>query len=339
MTGDQNSLTSEINSELERLTELYDFSVRATTSLLAESENRVYLVEDESRDNNYVIRINSGRLQYHTADQIKSEMMWLRALHNNTDIKVPEVLAARDGSWVQDIFISRLDKPLHAVVYSFLDGSEPSEDDLIIGFERLGEISAQMHSYSKRWVPPKGFRRPSWTADVIFNDKLNWGRWQNGIDVDGMVLALLSKTEDVVRRRLEEIPTGTEHYGLIHADLRLANLLVDEESTAIIDFDDCGFGWFLFDLATALSFLEEREDVQCLIKSWLVGYRKVTQIPMGSDLIIPTLIMLRRIQLIGWIGYQQKHLEFARQIGHKFTLDSFNLAKEYLNRFGKKFHE
>ena len=121
---------------------------------------------------------------------------------------------------------------------------------------------------------------------------------------------------------------------MFRGQIRLANLLVDEESTAIIDFDDCGFGWFLFDLATALSFLEEREDVQCLIKSWLIGYRKVAQIPMGSDLIIPTLIMLRRIQLIGWVGYQQNHLEFARQIGHKFTLDSFGLAKEYLDRFG-----
>ena len=333
MAEDQHNSAAEISSEVERLTGLYDFSDLATTSLLAESENKVYLVEDENRTKNYVVRVNSGRLRYHTTDQVKSEMMWLRALHNNTDINVPEVLPARDGSWVQDICVSGLDKPLHAVVYSFLDGDEPSEDDLITGFERLGEISAQMHSFSKRWVPPDDFRRPSWTADAIFNDDLNWGRWQNGVDVDGMVLALMSKTEDVVRRRLEEIPTGIDHYGLIHADLRLANLLVDEESTAIIDFDDCGFGWFLFDLATALSFLEEREDVQYLIKSWLVGYSKVAQIPMGSDLIIPTLIMLRRIQLIGWIGYQQRHLEFARQIGHKFTLDSFRLAKEYLDRF------
>ena len=334
MANDQHNSSSEISSEVERLTRLYDFSELTKTSLLAESENKVFLVEDESCIKNYVVRVNSGRLKYHTTDQVKSEMMWLRALHKDTDINVPEVLPARDGSWVQDIFVSGLGKPLHAVVYSFLDGHEPSEDDLVAGFERLGEISAQMHSFSKGWTPPNDFQRPSWTADAIFNDDLNWGRWQNGVDVDGMVLALVSETEEVVRRRLGEFPTGIEHYGLIHADLRLANLLVDEESTAIIDFDDCGFGWFLFDLATALSFLEEREDVQDLIKSWLVGYRKVAQIPEGSDLIIPTLIMLRRIQLIGWLGYQQKYLEFARQIGHKFTSDSLGLARNYLNRFG-----
>ena len=83
--------------------------------------------------------------------------MWLRALHNNTDITVPEVLPARDGSWVQDIYVSGLDKPLHAVVYSFLDGNEPSEDDLITGFERLGEISAQMHSFLRDGFHPMIF--------------------------------------------------------------------------------------------------------------------------------------------------------------------------------------
>ena len=140
MANDQHNSSSEISSEVERLTRLYDFSELIKTSLLAESENKVFLVEDESCIKNYVVRVNSGRLKYHTTDQVKSEMMWLRALHKDTDINVPEVLPARDGSWVQDIFVSGLDKPLHAVVYSFLDGREPSEDDLIVGFERLGEI-------------------------------------------------------------------------------------------------------------------------------------------------------------------------------------------------------
>ena len=98
MVDNQHNSSLEISSEVGRLAGLYDFSNLATTSLLAESENKVYLVEDESRIKNYVVRVNSGRLKYHTTDQVRSEMMWLRALHKDTDINVPEVLPARDGS-------------------------------------------------------------------------------------------------------------------------------------------------------------------------------------------------------------------------------------------------
>jgi hypothetical protein len=43
--------------------------------------------------------------------------------------------------------------------------------------------------------------------------------------------------------------------------------------------------------------------------------------------------MLRRLQLIGWVGYQQQYLEFARDLGAGFTADSCRLAEEYLSRF------
>jgi Ser/Thr protein kinase RdoA (MazF antagonist) len=86
-------------------------------------------------------------------------------------------------------------------------------------------------------------------------------------------------------------------------------------------------------LATALSFLEERPDVPDLIACWLEGYRRVGQISADMEAEIPTLIMLRRLQLIGWVGYQQQYLEFARGIGSDFTADSCRLAEEYLTRF------
>jgi Ser/Thr protein kinase RdoA (MazF antagonist) len=281
-----------------------------------------------------VIRINSGRLAYHNAEQIHSEMMWLDALGTDTDIIVPKVLAAKDGSWVQELRIPGKDKPSYAVVYSFLDGVEPPEEELLEGFERLGTISAQMHSHAKRWVPSSGFTRPTWTPDAILNDQLTWGNWREGVNIDVQALNVLQRVEVVIHGRLDNADVSSENYGLIHADLRLANLLIHGETTAIIDFDDCGCGWYLFDLAGALSFLEDREDVTDLINSWIRGYQQVAEVPADAEVMIPTLIMLRRIQLIGWLGYQQAHLDFARQIGQTFTTNSCRLAQQYLDRFG-----
>ena len=333
MSSTREDLSAAIGRDSQSLVKLYDFSEAVTVSLLSESENKIYLVSDPARPKKYVIRVNSGRLSYHTPPSIASELMWLMALRRDTDIVVPKVLTADDGSLVQTITVSDLDKPRLAVVYSFLSGSEPPEDLLIPGFERLGEISARMHLHAKGWTPPANFTRHSWTPEAILDDRLNWGPWQEGSGVEGETLQLLSRLDEAVRKRLAALPTDREHFGLIHADLRLANLLVEGDRTAIIDFDDCGYGWYLFDLATALSFLEERPDVPELIASWLKGYRKVAQVPPNMEAEIPTLIILRRLQLIGWVGYQQQHLEFAREIGPRFTADSCRLAEGYLERF------
>ena len=329
MTPDQD----QTKQRVERLLERYEFSAPPEVSYLTASENQIYLIDDHHSNRRYVIRINSGRLAYHNAEQIHSEMMWLDALGTDTDIIVPKVLAAKDGSWVQELKLSGKDQPSYAVVYSFLDGVEPPEDELVEGFERLGTISAQMHSHAKRWIPPSEFTRPIWTPEAILTDQLTWGNWREGVNINAEALNVLRRAEAVIHRRLEDADVGSENYGLIHADLRLANLLIHGEITAIIDFDDCGFGWYLFDLAGALSFLEEREDIADLIDSWIRGYQTVAEVPADAEVMIPTLIMLRRIQLIGWLGYQQAHLDFARQIGQTFTTDSCRLAEQYLDRF------
>jgi Ser/Thr protein kinase RdoA (MazF antagonist) len=334
MNESADTLSDAILHEVDGLTRLYDFSENTSVSLLSESENKVYLVTDPSRTEKYVIRVNSGRLTYHNPESIASELMWMMALRQDTDILVPEVLRAKDGSLVQTIFGSNFDRPRHASIYTFLPGNEPSEEDLVAGFGRLGEISARMNQHAKNWTRSPEFSRHTWTPTVILDDQLNWGRWQDGVNIEGEVKILLTRVDGVVRERLSRLPTGRDYYGLIHADLRLANLLDDDGSTAIIDFDDCGDGWYLFDLATALSFLEERPDVPDLIASWLEGYRNVEHIPANIETEIPTLIMLRRLQLIGWVGYQQQHLEFAREIGVDFTTDSCRLAEAYLSNLG-----
>lgn len=327
------SLSAVIAREARAMVKRYDFSPETVVSILSESENKIFLVSDPARAQKYVIRVNSGRLAYHTAPSIASELMWLMALGRESDVLVPGVLMAKDGSLVQTLSAPDLDRPRHAVVYSFLEGTEPPEDKLVEGFERLGEISARMHRHAKGWTPPAGFTRHSWTPEAILDDHFNWGPWQKGMNVEGAALTLLQRLADVVRQRLARLSTGREHYGLIHADLRLANLLVKGARTAVIDFDDCGYGWFLYDLATALSFIEARPDVPELVASWLKGYRKIASVPADVEKEIPTLIMMRRLAVTGWAG-AQRHLEFVQSLGPPFTADSCRLAENYLKTFG-----
>jgi Ser/Thr protein kinase RdoA (MazF antagonist) len=145
-------------------------------------------------------------------------------------------------------------------------------------------------------------------------------------------LEILGRMEKTIGRRLERFGKSRERFGLCHADIRLANLLIDGTRTKVIDFDDCGLSWYLYDLGTALSFIEHRPDVPDLVQSWLRGYGKVIRLSREEEAEIPTFIMFRRLLLVAWIG-SHAETDLAKSLGAPYTQGSCRLAEQYLRRF------
>ena len=111
---------------------------------------------------------------------------------------------------------------------------------------------------------------------------------------------------------------GCRKFGLIHADMRLANLLIHEGKTRLIDFDDCGIGWFLYDFAAGISFMEDNPTVETLKDAWVRGYRNVSSLSNEEEKEIDTFIMLRRMALLAWIG-SHSDTALAKEQGPEFT--------------------
>jgi Ser/Thr protein kinase RdoA (MazF antagonist) len=65
----------------------------------------------------------------------------------------------------------------------------------------------------------------------------------------------------------------------------------------VIDFDDCGFGWYMYDFAASISFLEHEPDVPEWLDAWLDGYSTVAELSDEDIGMIPVFIMLRRMLL------------------------------------------
>jgi Ser/Thr protein kinase RdoA (MazF antagonist) len=122
-------------------------------------------------------------------------------------------------------------------------------------------------------------------------------------------------------------------FDLIHGDMRLANLLVDGPSVKVIDFDDCGFSWLLYDCATTVSFFEHRPEVPELLAAWVRGYRKVLALSEEDVAEIPTFVMLRRLVLVAWIG-SHSETDLAKSMGTQFTDETVALCNHYLAHFG-----
>ena len=188
-----------------------------------------------------------------------------------------------------------------------------------------------MHRHAREWSRPAWFTRFHWDYEAAFGSAARWGRWQDGIGVGPSERQILGRLDDVLKARLKAFGTGGERYGLIHADTRLANLLVHEGSVSVIDFDDSGFSWYLYDLGTSVSFFEHAPEVPALVDSWLEGYRKAGQLSAEDQAEIWTFIMFRRLLLVAWIGSHQA-VDIAAELGAGYTQGSCDLAESYLSR-------
>lgn len=304
----------------------------ARARLINVSENATYLVEAEGF--RAILRIH--RPAYHSRRGIGQELAWSAALAQSGLVLTPPPIPGRNGDPVQEGRAPGLPEPRYMVMFQFAEGRQPDEnEDLAAPFERLGAIAARTHIHSQGWTKPEPLERLVWDVDAVFGPKANWGNWRDAPNVTPEIRAVLEEVEAMIRLRLKAFGKGPDRYGLVHADMRLANLLIDGEATTLIDFDDCGLGWFLYDFATGVSFMEDHPQVPALRRAWVRGYRTVRPLSDAEEREIDTFIMLRRMALLAWIGSHIEAPEPQAMAPH-FARVSAELGRAWLDRIASQ---
>lgn len=306
----------------------YDVSADASVELINVSENSTYRVDDPVGGLRAALRVH--RLDYHSAEAIESELCWIDALRDDGVVETPRAIPARDGRRVVPVSTDELDEPRNVVLFGWLDGQPPHSED-VESFRRLGAVSARMHRHARSWARPAGFTRFVWDYETALGSRGRWGRWQDGLGMDGEEVALLERLSRAIDDRLEAYGKGPDRFGLVHADLRLANLLVDGGRTTVIDFDDSGLSWFMYDWGTAVSFIEHHPHVPDLQAAWVEGYRSVAPLSAADESELPTFVMFRRLLLVAWVGSHHEFAPEAAALGADFTVGTCELAERYLS--------
>ncbi|UWQ22244.1 phosphotransferase enzyme family protein [Jannaschia sp. W003] len=275
----------------------WDLPAGTPARLINLSENATFRL-DPPGGAPLILRVH--RPGYHTRRAIESELLWVDALRAS-GAPVPEWVPGRDGRAVQEAAVPGIRR--RAVLFRHLPGAHPDErGDLVPGFETLGATAARLHAHALEWRRPEPFERLRWDVDAVFGPRAIWGDWRRAPGVTPALRPVLERVEAEVRARLAAYGTAPDRFTLVHADMRLANLLVDGTTTRLIDFDDCGFGWLMYDFAAAISFMEDDPRVPALRAAWLRGYRTVRPLGARDEREIGTMTMLRRMALLAWIG-------------------------------------
>ncbi|MEI6372591.1 MAG: phosphotransferase [Actinomycetes bacterium] len=324
-----------MDSDLERLDAIartalvhYGLDPSDELTLLNVSENATFLVRDPRRVDPTILRLH--RMNYHSREAIESELAWVEALSEADVVRTPTVITAVDGRRVVD-GVHPDGESRHAVMFEFLPGIEPPEDRLVDDFHTLGAIAARMHLHARSWTRPAGFTRFTWDFESALGPQGRWGSWRDGMGCGPQEQQVLGRAAELIGRRLAAYGSDSSRFGLVHADMRLANLLLDGDDVSVIDFDDSGFSWYMYDLGSALSFIEDHPQVPEMIASWTTGYREVASLSADDEAELETFVMFRRLLLVAWIG-SHSMTETAQELGTPYTTVSCELAETYLSR-------
>lgn len=164
-------------------------------------------------------------------------------------------------------------------------------------FERTGALLADLHNATASWTPPQGFTRHRLDAEGLVGENPFWGRFWEAAPLPADERQFLTEARDLVADRLAAL---TDSLILIHADAHPANVLVTGERFGLIDFDDCAWGWPVFDMAVSLWSASSEPRFPELLDRFLAGYASRRPLPADVYAQLRLFLLMRTLMLIGW---------------------------------------
>lgn len=264
-------------------------------TLMSYTNNAVYRVD--LGDTCYVLRLHRPGLKHRA--WIESEQAWLSAISQHTGLRVPTPAAL--------LYAGRLDAletPVYCVLFRWQAG-EPITTFTAAQAYKVGKFAAHLHDFSRTYTPPHGFERPRLDWEGLFGERSPYKPTPEGEAlITDAYRAVIAAATAQVAQTMQRLDTQPESFGLIHADLIAKNLLIDPVSDELIvlDFDDCAFGYYLYDLTPLLWGLRNEPGYADVRSALWEGYTNHLPFSAQAEQDLETLIVARHIASIRWIA-------------------------------------
>lgn len=273
----------------------------AKCELVSVSENIVFRIDS---DDGQALVLRLHRPGYHTLEELISERQWTRAL-NDCGIGTPVPVQTLDGRDYVLVEGRQSGEARYAGMSKWIDGELmnhviANSNDFLGYFRRLGEVAARIHNQASGWEPPSGFTRHSLDADGFMGLSPFWGPFWVSPDLTASERMRFEHLREKIHDLLLQLESVPHTYSMIHADLWPGNLLVDGERLHVIDFDDAGFGWHMYELAVGLYSYQSHPRFPEMVDAVFEGYREIRPLDAESAALLPVFLLVRALALVGW---------------------------------------
>ena len=280
----------------------------------------------------YLLRIHQPGYQAPTA--VELELEWLSSMCRDADLPVPEPVLTLDGRLYTQVAVPGIPEKRICSLLRWVNGHELNRKRIRPHhYKALGELVARLHNHAAYWKPPVGLSKRKYDWDGLFRKE-----GEAGIPSSEAWLLLppeYTEPFEIISRKVKHVidkwGKGPDVYGLIHGDLGMeANVLFWNGDVRIIDFDDSGFGYYIYDLSIVLEDSQDHQIQPQFREALLNGYTRIR--PLSEDQIRNVDLFLA-VFAVYWSLYAadavQYHPEDREEI-YKRMSRYFRLVENYL---------
>lgn len=282
---------------------LAHYAIAPTTLTLVQYRNNAVFHVTAPSGEQFALRIHAatnftGTAPTYSVPEIESEVRWLMALRHDTDLLVPEPVPTQTGAWVPTVGVDVVPEARACVLFRWLPGRFRRAAPQPASYTRLGQVMAALHHHAQQFGRPVGFVRPTLDWDTIFGPVSGLGSVAESPLLTPRECALFHTLTAELRAGMAQVGQHPDTFGLIHADIHPGNYLMLGNRVGMIDFEDCGYSYFLFDLAQPVLIVAQLSTAAALQAALLDGYSHVRLLPANVDRMLPIFLAARLLLLI-----------------------------------------
>lgn len=228
-----------------------------------------------------------------------TELTWLLAVRASTRVSTVEPYG---GTLTENMVMvpHPVDgAPVECSLFFWAEGESLAAHLAPQSFQRLGAMSAELHSFAAGWEAPDGLNPLRWDRTMYYaGTRLvladsEYSRLLSSRDAD--VVERVVREADEELARIAALPDPM----FLHGNIEMWNLLVDTSGgLRLLDFEDVMLGQPLQDVAITLYYGMERADYPDLAAAFREGYTATRDWPAQDEHDLKLLMAARATMLL-----------------------------------------
>jgi len=262
----------------EFIKERYSLEENIDCKLFRTGVNHTYFISDSHTK--FVARIYCHN--WRTKSEIQEELELLLLLKDN-DLTVSYPIPDKEENFIQEI--NAPEGVRYVVLFTFAEGKKVRFMSNESCFA-VGSLMAKIHTITAG----KKINRTDYNSEVLIHQAYHHMISFFSEDLDEM--KYIRKIGNQISKSFEEANWAEHQKGIVHLDIWYDNLSVNNEDKIIIfDFDNCGNGELILDVAyfcKQLFFIEsDKEEYERKVQSFLNGYQQIKSLSEKEIQLIP----------------------------------------------------
>ena len=260
----------------------YNLSSNCTCRIFRTGINHTYFVEDNTEK--FVFRVYSHN--WRTFEEIQAEINLLLELKKN-NISTTHPIPNPSGQYIQKIQAPEGER--FAVLFSFAEGKKVKSLSNKHCIE-IGKLMAQIHQVTVNQKTP----RIEYTFKTLVEEPYQYALQFFDENLEEMKLVKLAG--ELVQELFTTTKLTNIRQGIVHIDIWYDNMnITDDGDITLFDFDFCGNGWLVLDLAyTSVQLFHtepDKEKFKEKLNMFFKGYESVEEIADDEKRLIPKAAM------------------------------------------------